>query len=169
MVDSNDDGQVVLEEIIEFIKDQTAVPQSRLLLGVSHSRRSLFELLEPTGPAAGSREFREGYAQLEKLDKDRDGGFPTDLSGNPILTLEVARASLFTQEAMAMPRPQPAPTTPTADRRGGPRWFRRMDRNGDGDVSGREFLGGLSLFDRLDKNRDGLISPGEAKVLEPNK
>ncbi|HAA62104.1 MAG TPA: hypothetical protein DCE39_14365, partial [Planctomycetaceae bacterium] len=61
------------------------------------------------------------------------------------------------------------PTTPTADRRGGPRWFRRMDRNGDGDVSGREFLGGLSLFDRLDKNRDGLISPGEAKVLEPNK
>ncbi|GIS63333.1 MAG: hypothetical protein CM1200mP2_55580 [Planctomycetaceae bacterium] len=101
---------------------------------------------------------------------DHDGQISrTDLSGNHILTLEVARASLFTREAMAMPRPQPVPTTPTADRRGGPRWFRRMDRNGDGDVSGREFLGGLSLFDRLDKNRDGLISPGEAKVLEPNK
>ena len=63
MVDSNDDGQVVLEEIIEFIKDQTAVQQSRLLLGISHSRRSLFELLDTNGDRRlAPREFREGYA-----------------------------------------------------------------------------------------------------------
>jgi Ca2+-binding EF-hand superfamily protein len=169
MVDSNDDRRVVMEELTEFIKGQTAVQQSRLLLSVSHSRRSLFELLDTNGDGRlAPREFREGYSRLAKLDKDRDGRFShTDLSGNFILTLEVARASLFTREAMAMPRPPPTSATPTPDRRGGPKWFRKMDRNGDGDVSGREFLGGLSLFDRLDKNRDGLISTGEAMVLEP--
>ncbi|GIT31691.1 MAG: hypothetical protein Ct9H300mP1_37370 [Planctomycetaceae bacterium] len=109
MVDSNDDRRVVMEELTEFIKGQTAVQQSRLLLSVSHSRRSLFELLDTNGDGRlAPREFREGYSRLAKFDKDRDGQIShTDLSGNFILTLEVARASLFTREAMAMPRPPP--------------------------------------------------------------
>ncbi len=170
MVDSNADGRVVMEELTEFIKDQTAVQQSRLLLSVSHSRRSLFELLDANGDRRlAPREFREGYSRLRQIDRDRDGRISrTELSGDYILTLEVARASLFTRDAMAMSRPPLNPATPTPDRRSGPGWFRRMDRNGDGDVSGREFLGGLALFDRLDRNRDGLISTREAKVLEPN-
>jgi Ca2+-binding EF-hand superfamily protein len=41
-------------------------------------------------------------------------------------------------------------------------WFQRMDRNADGDVSGKEFLGRLKDFQKLDQNQDGLISPEEA-------
>jgi hypothetical protein len=37
-----------------------------------------------------------------------------------------------------------------------------MDRNNDGDVSLREFLGPLQRFRELDTNGDGLISPAEA-------
>jgi hypothetical protein len=37
-----------------------------------------------------------------------------------------------------------------------------MDRNGDGFVSRREFIGTRAAFDRLDRDRDGLISPEEA-------
>ena len=37
-----------------------------------------------------------------------------------------------------------------------------MDRNRDGDVSRREFLGPLKTFDSLDVNHDGLISQAEA-------
>jgi len=37
-----------------------------------------------------------------------------------------------------------------------------MDRNRDGDVSHREFLGPRTQFDRLDRDRDGLIDPEEA-------
>jgi hypothetical protein len=44
-----------------------------------------------------------------------------------------------------------------------PAWFLWMDRNGDGDVSLREFLGPLELFRRLDRDGDGLISPQEAR------
>jgi Ca2+-binding EF-hand superfamily protein len=38
-----------------------------------------------------------------------------------------------------------------------------MDKNRDGDVSRREFLGTREAFDRLDKNGDGLIDRREAE------
>jgi hypothetical protein len=38
-----------------------------------------------------------------------------------------------------------------------------MDRNRDGDVSSREFLGPPELFGRLDADADGLLSPQEAE------
>ena len=47
-----------------------------------------------------------------------------------------------------------------------PAWFRRMDRNGDGDVSLREFLGPLELFRAIDRDGDGLISADEARAAE---
>jgi hypothetical protein len=37
-----------------------------------------------------------------------------------------------------------------------------MDRNGDGDISQREFLGSRADFLRLDTDGDGLISVDEA-------
>jgi Ca2+-binding EF-hand superfamily protein len=46
----------------------------------------------------------------------------------------------------------------------GPPWFRRMDRNKDGDISRREFLGPRREFERLDRDKDGLMSAEEAAV-----
>ncbi len=60
-------------------------------------------------------------------------------------------------DAMAAP---PTRATP-AD---GPAWFDKMDRNGDGDVSRKEFLGPLERFRQLDADGDGLISLAEAKA-----
>jgi Ca2+-binding EF-hand superfamily protein len=48
----------------------------------------------------------------------------------------------------------------------GPLWFRKMDRNGDGDLSPREFLGSRAVFDRLDLDKDGLISVEEAEQAD---
>ena len=45
----------------------------------------------------------------------------------------------------------------------GPDWFQKMDRNHDGDVSRREFLGPRDQFDRLDRDQDGLIDADEAR------
>jgi hypothetical protein len=52
-------------------------------------------------------------------------------------------------------RPPPEP-------KAGPLWFRKMDRNGDGFVSRREFPGSDEMFNRIDTDGDGLISVEEA-------
>ena len=44
----------------------------------------------------------------------------------------------------------------------GPLWFRKMDRNGDGDLSPREFLGPIKDFKKFDSDKDGLIDAAEA-------
>ncbi len=46
----------------------------------------------------------------------------------------------------------------------GPIWFRKMDRNADGDVSRAEFLGTEEQFRKLDLNGDGMISLQEAEA-----
>jgi hypothetical protein len=50
----------------------------------------------------------------------------------------------------------------------GPLWFRKMDRNGDGDVSRAEWLGNPDDFEKADTNKDGLVSLEEAEALDAN-
>ena len=45
----------------------------------------------------------------------------------------------------------------------GPEWFRRMDRNQDGDVTWREFLGPRTAFDQFDSDNNGFIDVAEAE------
>jgi Ca2+-binding EF-hand superfamily protein len=47
----------------------------------------------------------------------------------------------------------------------GPAWFRKMDRNRDGDVSRKEFLFSDELFRKIDADGDGLISREEAEKV----
>ena len=51
----------------------------------------------------------------------------------------------------------------------GPAWFQAMDKNGDGFLSPREFLGPADLFRRFDRNGDGLISVEEAEQVEADR
>jgi len=81
------------------------------------------------------------------------------------LTFELGKPELFVFDprinSMSMNQNRAVQRTLT-----GPRWFQRMDRNRDGDISPREFLFDPSLFIKLDLDHDQLISPAEAESAE---
>lgn len=53
--------------------------------------------------------------------------------------------------------------TLTESRTAGPKWFQALDRNRDGIVSEREFIGRPEAFQRLDANGDGMLTTEEAE------
>ena len=166
MADSDKNGQVSRDELTKFVEGQAAVMQSRLVLTVTYNSQSLFELLDADKDRRLSpREFRDAAGRLARHDRagDADGRFTTaDLKVEFNLTLEVARPTLFANITMSAAQPVPGAVSQRPEPQAGPRWFRRMDRNLDGDVSRREFLAPRELFDRFDADGDGLINAAEA-------
>lgn len=107
---------------------------------------------------------------FDLLDTDRDGQISIPelraaktvlANGSPIergVSLVIVRG---------VAKPPVVPLVRTFTHVAGPPWFRAMDRNGDGHVSPREFLGTPSQFRTLDTNADGLLGPEEARMASP--
>ena len=166
-VDLDADGEIVKTELDAFVEQELLLNQFRVSASVGKEAGSLFEeldanndrrltpreLLAPSGdvvpPTADDEEAAraQGAAEQYRL----------------TFVQEVARLS--SDQVRADPRAgrssagrKPVVTARTE----GPLWFRKMDRNQDGDVSWREFLGPPETFARLDANGDTLIDADEA-------
>jgi hypothetical protein len=81
------------------------------------------------------------------------------------LTLEISRG-LVTRANEVRSARNPAGVSTLKPGKGGPPWFRGMDRNNDGDIARSEFLGPADVFDKLDVNHDGLLDESEAKAAK---
>jgi Ca2+-binding EF-hand superfamily protein len=161
-VDANGDGQIVAEELADYLKKKKGGYFNQVILGIADESPSLFEFLDtrPDGRLS-PRELNAAAERLKMLDRNVDGNLTLgELRTQLSLDAEVKRPA--GNRAMRAVRPRQQPGAVPAPRDLGPEWFRRMDRNYDGDVSWREFLGPRSVFDRLDTDHDGLLSPEEA-------
>ena len=74
--------------------------------------------------------------------------------------LAISRGSMQANPAV---RTAVTPRRPRSSK--APDWFRGTDRNQDGEISRREFLGTDQQFQELDANEDNFISVGEAKTF----
>jgi hypothetical protein len=97
---------------------------------------------------------------------------PLEAPGATAITTEVIRPTLAVRtgdraavNGDQLIRSMNTGTVPAAPPRG-PVWFRKMDRNADGDVSRAEFLGTKAEFDAIDADHDGLISVEEAEAFD---
>jgi Ca2+-binding EF-hand superfamily protein len=161
LADRDGDGRLSLPEFSAYFEAQEKVLAASTLLTVTDRGRRLFELLDADHDRRlGPRELRGAWERLAPWDRDGDGCL-TERELPHQFQLTVGQGPFRMPGDSALP-PGSRPVPPL-DRRRGPVWFQKMDRNGDGDVSRREFLGSAEDFKRIDSDGDGLIDPDEAE------
>jgi Ca2+-binding EF-hand superfamily protein len=171
-MDADGDGMLYLKEVLAYHDAMSglsaAARASTVSLSVRDRGQGLFDLLDIDGDGRLSvRELRQLPKLIDKLDRDGDG----KLSRH-----EVPRSyrGTFTQgppgggagDSQVKTLARAVGGGPAPRRAVGPLWFQKMDRNRDGDVSRREFLGTDEQFRLIDTDGDGLISVEEALAFD---
>ena len=170
-LDFDENEMVTREELNRHLDRDVIAAQSQLEVTVASDGRSMFQMLdENRDRRLSQRELQSGFDKIASLDRDSDRRVSRLEASSPSqYTLEIGlgRAQLMrvSSQNMMMMDSTNAVIRGT-DVLEGPLWFRKMDRNRDGDVSKREFLGTQAQFDKLDKDADGLLDATEADAAK---
>ena len=166
-IDADGDGKIFGEEMKEFIRARGEPVATTCQVTAFDDGAGFFSALDTNGDRRLSmREMSHADKTLSKMERDGKPGLSSQEParryriefvrgvfnpfGNPERTVNVR----MPQQAVAILKPRPV----------GPIWFQRWDRNNDGDITWREFLGPRDAFDQLDADHDGLIDPKEASA-----
>lgn len=155
--DRDDDGRLSRDELNAWLTLQEQIARGQILLTVLDHGAGLFEVLDADHDGALSlRELRTSWSRLQEA----------DCVANGVFRQERLPRQLLTTVSHGLPISPLGRNTTVA-----PDWFTSMDRNGDGDISRREFSGGGAVFEKLDTDGDGLLSSEEAtaKAASPRK
>jgi Ca2+-binding EF-hand superfamily protein len=168
--DKDGDGKIFEKELLAALNEveEVAVAASNgvTMIDLSEAGQGLFGLIDADGDGMLSiPELRAMPKLVERFGKGKDGTLaPGDVP---------RRFEALVMPGLGMGRNVNAQFArmggPNGQQRAqaGPLWFQKMDRNKDGYVSRREFLGTDEEFQKLDLDGDGLISVQEAEAATP--
>jgi Ca2+-binding EF-hand superfamily protein len=172
LIDRDGDGKIYLKELIDFTDRQTKLARSRLIVTTADQGRAIFGILDlDRDQRLGCREVMRALDRVISWDSDHnDRVSPDEIPYH--FQVSISRSGLIGligQGAVVTAVPRSMAADRAVGPVVGPDWFQKMDRNHDGDISRREFLGARAQFDRLDRDQDGLIDAEEALAASPEK
>ncbi|MBX9789341.1 MAG: hypothetical protein K2Y37_10540 [Pirellulales bacterium] len=165
-IDGDRDGKVFLEEYLRYHESTQKLTQRRVTASVSDQGSRLLEIVDANANGQLSiRELRTVPTLVASWDANGDGQVaPNELPRRYQIQIAPGAGGSI-NGTLAVPIAFGGPMSTAAKLTGkGPDWFQRMDRNGDEDLSRREFLGSRAAFAKLDADGDGLVDLKEAEA-----
>jgi Ca2+-binding EF-hand superfamily protein len=165
LADRDGDGKLTLKELNAFFEALSGGANAFATLTVNDHGTGLFELIDSNRDGRLSiRELRTAWERIAPWDKAGTGAVSRDQIPRQY-KLSVRQGPPDDGRFRRVVR-NPGMVRANSSPGRGPLWFRKMDRNGDGDVSRREWLGSLEDFKKIDTDGDGLISAEEAEKAD---
>jgi Ca2+-binding EF-hand superfamily protein len=154
--DRNGDDRLTRAELEDYLRLVELGVRGQVWFRVTDCDRNPFSFLDTDGDDRLS--YRELLRASDLLYPDA-----AEIAGLPLqFHLSFGGPAVKSWGGVPVPAVAKRRRSAVADTSAAPRWFRAMDRNGDGVVSPWEFIGSPEIFRKLDSNGDGVITPDEA-------
>jgi Ca2+-binding EF-hand superfamily protein len=160
LADRNGDGKLSKSEYRQFLELRKKMVTRGLTITLVDRGRSLFDLWDTDHDhRLGRRELMSAWERIALWSAPGADDVPRS---------RIPRQFQVIVSQGPLPRVNSDPGAASAvrpeARLRGPAWFRKMDRNADGDLTLVEFMGTAEQFRQLDRDGDGLISLKEAEA-----
>ncbi len=160
--DEDGDGKLFENELTVVVDGRTKAARSRTRMDINSRGRNLFEILDADrNRSLSRRELAQAVKRIELWDADGDRAvseaeipqlyqisFGPGQPEFPGVQIQLSTGETVSAFSAA------------------PLWFQKLDRNGDSELTRREFPGTIEEFQKLDQNSDGVVDTAEATFVK---